>query len=170
MARSKLSPPWQIYYTELTLLFDEDPDIQIIYDEDEQEIKLYVENPDKADALSMILPKEKKFSNVTLKIIIIPGNGVVESQASLFERAFAGNPVLSYVRTSTGLFEMTYVVFVHEVVQYFNDSIGDVNGMCSTLYQQIAKDVIGEYKGVYFCTDVLGEDGLSLGKPLKELK
>ena len=62
---------------------------------------------------------------------------------------------------------ITYVVFVNEVVQYFNDDLGDVYGQCSTLYQEIAKDVFGETEGVFFCTDV-EEPVYALGKPLGE--
>ena len=29
----------------------------------------------------------------------------------------------------------------------------DINGNCSTLYQEIAKDVFGEDEGICFCTD-----------------
>ena len=48
---------------------------------------------------------------------------------------------------------MTYVVFKKEVVQYFNDSLGDIHGVCSTLMQDIAKDIFEDTEGVYFCTD-----------------
>ena len=50
--------------------------------------------------------------------------------------------------------KITYVVFVNEVVQYFNDNLYDINGVCSTLYQEIAKEVFKESNSVHFCTDV----------------
>ena len=55
---------------------------------------------------------------------------------------------------------MTYVVFVKEVVQYFNDDLGDANGVCSTLYQDIAKRLFTSTEGVFFCTNTNGSVAL----------
>ena len=49
---------------------------------------------------------------------------------------------------------MRYVLFKKEVVQYDSDDISDFHGVCSTLYQDLAKEIIGEDEGIYFCTDV----------------
>jgi len=46
-----------------------------------------------------------------------------------------------------------YVVFRNEVVQFFNDEMGDPNGLKSTLYQDIAKDVFADKDGIFFCTE-----------------
>ena len=64
-------------------------------------------------------------------------------------------------------FSMVYVVFKNCVVQFFNDNLNDCHGVISTLYQDIAADVLtGEgAQGVYFNTDV--ERG-QIGKPLGE--
>jgi len=158
MAKLKKSPPWQTYYDELTALFGEDPDIQILYDEDKQEIKMYVDNADKADALAALLPSVQEFGNVKLKVNIVPGNARfgVDDTKPPFEVAFAGNPVVSFIEKTAGIFEATYVVFVNEVVQYFDDNIGDIHGMQSTLYQDIAKRIFPDAKGVFFCTDLPG--------------
>ena len=58
-----------------------------------------------------------------------------------------------------------YVIFANKVVQYFNDSLSDAHGVCSTLYQDIARDVFGDDCGVYFCTDL---EEKSTGAPLGE--
>lgn len=47
---------------------------------------------------------------------------------------------------------------VNKVVQYFNDDLGDAHGVCSTLYQEIAKDVFGEHEGIFFCTNLPADD------------
>lgn len=49
----------------------------------------------------------------------------------------------------------TYVVFEKEVVQYWNDNLADYNGLTSTLYQDLAKEIFEDANldGVYFCTD-----------------
>lgn len=161
MARLKLSPPWDIYYRELNLLLGSDPEIQILYDEYEQEIKIYSENEAKTDALNVLLPSEKVFGNVKLTITIIPPSlkrlRIKEYSPELFEDLFEGNSCVSDVEHSTGIYEATYVVFVKEVVQYHNDDIGDINGNCSTLYQDIAERIFENHPGVHFCTASLPE-------------
>lgn len=59
MAKLKLSPPWVIFYQQIKALFEKDPNIKIVYDEDEQKISLFVDNANKADALTRLLPTEK---------------------------------------------------------------------------------------------------------------
>lgn len=173
MAKIGMSAPWVIYYREIEELFREDPEIRVVYNEEDVEIRLYVDNSAKADALQSLLPTVKDFGNVQLKITIIPFNKLGETRENIYATAFYDNPILSYIRTIRGVFtnNITYVVFINKVVQYFNDDLGDVNGMCSTLYQEIAKDIFGENEGVFFCTD-LPDDAWaktqSLGSPLGE--
>lgn len=163
MARIKLSPPWDIYYKELKCLFCRDKEVFIIYDEDVPEVKIFVENDSKAYALSQILPTVKDFGTVSMKITIIPANDYSYSEIynkaieeNPYETAFKDNPVVKFVKqlntVVTGT--ITYVVFVNEVVQYFNDNIYDFNGICSTLYQEIAKNIFKEDNSVHFCTDM----------------
>ena len=155
-----LSSPWTIFYREIQAMFGKDPDIKISYDEDAYVIKLYVTGTDKANALSQLLPVEKEFGNVVLKIIVIPANNEVLTDEELFNMAFAGNPVFDYAVHSGGdtiVGNNTYVVFKKEVVQYFNDSLNDLHGLCSTLHQEIAKDVFGTKTGLYYCTNIEAE-------------
>lgn len=116
---------------------------------------MYVDNEAKADAISKLLPVEKAFGNVVLKITIIPANHPL-NKMRLFQEAFAGNPALSYTETVDGIFSnsINYIVFKNKVVQFFNDDISDINGLCSTLYQDIAKEVFGSEEGFFFCTDL----------------
>lgn len=155
-----MSAPWVIFYREVQALFAEDPTVHVVYNEEENDIKLYVDKGDKAEALSLLLPSSKTFGNVTVNISIIPANngeGLFGDfgKAELFEIAFFGNNAYSFAKTITGIFtnNLTYVVFKKKVVQYFNDDLGDVYGQCSTLYQEIAKEVFDTIEGVYFCTD-----------------
>lgn len=172
MAKLKLSPPWDIYYREVEELFKEDPEVRVIYDEEENVISLYVDNQVKADALSALMPEVKEFGNVKLYIKVIPSNVATLCATSLshISDALEGNGALSYIKTVRGLFnnDVTYVVFKNKVVQYFNDSLFDVNGLCSTLYQNIAEDVFNHVDGVFYCTDVPNNGVGSLGKPLGE--
>ena len=151
----KLSSPWMTYFNKYKALFGDDPEINVAFDEETKIIKLYVNGDDKAEALSKILPSEKVFGNVVVKISVVPANALNVSKVDVFQKAFAGNPALSYIKSvKNGLYDASYVVFSNKVVQFFNDELSDVNGFCSTLYQNIAKDIFEDTQGIFFCTDV----------------
>lgn len=156
MSRIRLSAPWDTYYHEVNELFKKDDETKVVFDEEQICIKLYVKSSEKATAIRELMPTDVKFGNVTLTITVIPANGfTMEKIANKFKTAFFNNPIISHIETVEGIFTnpMTYVVFVKEVVQYFNDDLGDINGLCSTLYQDIAKHIFGDVDGVFFCTD-----------------
>ena len=172
--RMKVSPPWVTVINEITVLFDGDPQIACNVNDSGKSpsITLACNNGDKITALHQILPSEFQFGNVRLKVNIdgVPSNRVFKNKKELFETAFAGNPAFAYAVTpgdAAYWFSMTYVVFKNCVVQFFNDNLDDCHGIISTLYQDIAKEILtGEAaEGVYFNTDV--ERG-ALGKPLGE--
>ena len=150
-----LSSPWILFFREIEALFKEDPAVKVDYDEDAKTIKLYVEGAEKADSLAQLLPAERTFGNVTVKVAVIPANLGEPSKLQLFQKAFEGNPALAFIQGgSRGVFDFNYVVFKSKVVQFKSDDIGDVNGMTSTLYQDIAKDVFEDAPGIYFCTEI----------------
>ena len=161
MARLRLEPPWETYYKELNILLGKDPEIQILYDSNEQEIKIYTENEYKSNALTVLLPSEKAFGNVKLTITIIPTNDrqakTVEYSPELFGDLFDENPCVSDIEHIVGVYEAVYIVFKKEVVQYHNDNIGDINGNCTTLYQDIAGRIFDVHPMVHFCTASLPE-------------
>jgi len=151
-----LSSPWVNYYRMINALFGNDPEIKIVFTENDNTIRLFVSNAAKADALTQLIPPQKTFGNVTLNVIVIPANEVDASFSSLFEIAFKDNPVFAFSKTVQGIMSnpISYVVFKNEVVQYYTDDLGDIYGNRSTLYQDIAKEVFGSQDGVFFCTDV----------------
>ena len=75
MAIIKKSSPWVTYYREVDALFERDKEVFVVFDEENTELKLYVNNQDKAEAIRHLMPLEKKFGNVVLKIDVIPSNG-----------------------------------------------------------------------------------------------
>lgn len=167
MAKLNLSPPWVQFYHEVDALFKHDTDVNVIYDDSkapEYALKLYVDNIAKADALSLLLPDKKTFGGSALKIEVIPANtkdgfhssfmSNPDNIAGVLKEALSGNDAWHYIKEVVGVFTnpIYYVVFKKEVVQYFTDDLGDINGVRSTLYQEIAKDIFGELNGVYFCT------------------
>lgn len=177
--RLKLSPPWITYVNKLQALFDGDPLIAFNLDynnEDGPLVVLSCGNGDKVTALQKLLPTEKSFGNVTLRIVVdgTPSNRAFTSIKELFEVAFNKNPAFAYAVSPSeagyNWVPMTYVVFKNCVVQFFNDNLNDCHGLISTLYETIADEIFEEFRGtagaaVYFNTDV--ERG-ALGMPLGE--
>lgn len=157
----KLSSPWIVYVRKLTAMFSQDPEVDVMYDDDKLLVKVRVENDIKADALAQILPPEVEFGNVRLKVEVVPANSPV-TKAQLFRRAFEGNPAVADVLEVNTMFtgDTTFVLFKPVVVQFFNDDLGDYNGICSTLYQEIAKDIFGENGEVFYNTEPLVEGDL----------
>lgn len=173
--RLKVSPPWITYINKVEALFDGDPQIacNVIYETPNPSIVLACNNGDKVAALFQILPTEVKYGGVTLRIEVdgIPSNRVFMSKKELFETAFEKNPAFAYavspVDDGYNWFSMTYVVFKNCVVQFFNDNLNDCHGVISTLYQDIAEEILtGEaVEGVFFNTDVeRGQLGMPLGE------
>ena len=162
----KLVSPWVNFYREIEALFAKDNEVKVMMDDDVPEVKIFVENVRKADAIAYLLPEEKDFGNVKLKITVVPANDGIQSKFDAIQEAFVGNPALSYVwQARTPFGEFDYVVFDADVVQYFNDDMRDVNGNKTTLYQDIARDVIGEEANLCFCTEAVSKD---LMQPLGE--
>lgn len=172
--RLKILPPWSITIRKLEALFDGDP--QIAFNTDfsgaHPAVVLACNNGDKVAALQKLLPDEVVFGGVTLKVMIdgVPSNHAFATKKELFETAFSGNPAFAYAVTpgdDSWWISTTYVVFKNYVVQFFADNLNDCHGVISTLYQDIAEELLtGEAaQGVFFNTDV--ERG-ALGKPLGE--
>lgn len=114
-----------------------------------------MEGEKKAEAISQLLPTTKTFGNVTLYIDVIPANNN-GTRGDLYRAAFDGNPAVEEI---VGVYDIAgalheFVLFNDVVVQYYNDDFRDFNGACSTLYQEIAKDVFDNDIDMSFCTVV----------------
>ena len=152
----KLSAPWIIFYKEIKALFDRDPEIRAVFDSVTMTIKLYCNSTSaKIEALKKVLPKERTYGNETVFIEVIPANRSLGEEIDILAEAFRGNEALSYVTSRQTIFgDKQYALFDREVVQYYIDDTTDLNGLKSTLYEDIARDVFGEtLPNVYFCTD-----------------
>ena len=147
--------PWAEYLNQLEAFFKEDDDVRVEYDNEAMVIKIYVDGAAKAEALSKLLPTSKKFGNVEIKVNIIPANPLDTSRIGLFKKAFEGNRAVADIETISDISsnDFNFIIFKPEVVQYYNDDLSDFNGICSTLYQDLAKELFGETEGCYFCTD-----------------
>lgn len=165
--RLRLLPPWSIYIKKMEALFDGDPQIacNVNWDGNNPSIVLATSNPDKAAALLKLLPEEKEFGDVVLKIGVdckTISNNAFADPKELFETAFSGNPAFAYVVTTEGYWYVPfcYVVFAREIVQFFSDSLNDPHGVSTTLYQDIAAELFEKANlpgGVAYCTDTVAE-------------
>lgn len=153
MAKLNMSSPWDVCYKEIQALFAEDPEVHVLYDEGENEVKLYVDDGQKADALTKLLPDHKEFGNVQMKITVIPANSFAGGDTS-WEDAFSGNAAVEdVIRVDLPMVDdFTYILFAPKVVQYYTDNLFDYYGFTSTLYQDIAKNLFEGVSGVSFCT------------------
>ena len=171
--RLKLSPPWITYINQVQALLDGDPRIAINVNSKEKSLVIATNDGDLNTALLQLFPSEKTWGNITWTIGIDGpiSNRVFTNKRELFETAFEKNPAFSLavspVDDGYAWFSAVYVIFKNCVVQFFADNLNDAHGVISTLYQDIAKEILtGEgAQGVYFCTDI--ERG-QLGKPLGE--
>jgi hypothetical protein len=150
-----VSAPWWTYYRKLDALFGKDPDIHTTFQEDEKRIIFRVENKDKAEALTKLLPETVIFGNVKVTIHILIPDGETDTRAELIKKALKGNPVLSYDQAVEGVMTnpLHYFVMRNEVAQFWNDNLHDINGRESYLYEDLAREIIGEDDGVMFCTN-----------------
>ena len=171
MAIINLSAPWITFYRKVEAMFKYDPDIIVVFDAEHNNLKLFVFGTEKAEAIQKLLPPKKVFGETEMFINVYPTNTEEKTSVrarryrtypnGVFDAAFAGNPAYCYEQSSSSElpFDIHYVVFTKRVVQYYDDNIGDINGVCSTLYQDIAKDIFVTEPNVHFCTNIV--DGRS---------
>ena len=170
--RLKILPPWTIVIRKLEALFDGDPQIAFntYFSGQHPCVVLACNNGDKVAALQRILPSEVSFGNVTLKVMVdgTPSNIAFTSKVDLFDTAFKGNPAYAYsmcpCEDGYQWICSTYVVFKNCVVQFAADNLNDCHGIISTLYQNIAEELLtgDATDGVFYNTDV---ERAGLGKP-----
>ena len=166
MARVKLASPWVIYYEQVKALFGDDPDVVIYYDDDAMELSLYVDSSLKASALEQLFPTEKQWGDTILSIRVVPGNQQSKlitvqyrvnepfETCDLMYYALCDNPHFKDVIHLDAMFNINYVVFKNEVIQYYSDNLGDPHGLTSILAQDIAKEIFETPNGVFYCTDI----------------
>lgn len=152
--KTRMAPPWVQYANAVKAMFREDPEVEVVYDDDLKLVKLMVNNPTKAEALEKLLEDEKDFGGTKLTLMVVPANSE-KTTRDLIRWALAGNRAVSRVVNVEGAFSnpLTYIVFKREVVQYYNDNLGDLYGNRNTLYQEIAGEIFPEHVGVLFCTE-----------------
>lgn len=156
MGRVKLCSPWVSFVHAMKAFFQRDKEVHIDYNEIMKTVTVRVDNQGKADALEQLLPHEVEFSggDVKLTINVVPSN-VGMGNVDLFKAAFAGNEAVVDFKTIGNMYAnpITYMIFKKEVVQYWNDNLGDPHNLVSTLYQDLAGQILKDHGEVLFCTD-----------------
>lgn len=167
----KLSPPWMGYFHKLEALFAKDPEVDVLFMDDDDEICIQVAgNARKMEALAELLPEKVDFGGRTIDINVelIDLPDASKTTESLFRDAFSGNEAVTRIVNVEGVFTnpLLYVEFEKDVVQFFNDNLSDLHGNTTLLMQEIAMDIFRNRSGVCFCTDNKGSE--EVGKPLGE--
>ena len=160
----KLAAAWNIYANQIEAMFKKDKDIKFDFNDGvEKVITLRVSKAEKAEALEKLLPAKKEFGNITVKINVISANEAMmkNEQIDLFRKAFKGNAAVSEITTVASLWgPVSFIVFEPEVVQYHNDDMFDLNGIKTTIYQDLAKELFGKSDRIFYCTRDMEKEGL----------
>lgn len=159
MEKLKMQSPWITHYEKIRELFKNDPSIKVTWDDNTATVNMYIDNPKKAEALAKYMPAKKVFGNVTMNINIIPSNGKCDSYYwtdNPMEIIFDNNPIFHFIKSFSEIFvnPITYVVFAKEVIQFYNDNLGDLYGNTSCLAADLARDVFENDDGFFYCTDI----------------
>ena len=152
--KTKLSPPWVTFANEVRALFEHDNEVSILFDQDEMEISLYVAAPEKAEALTALLKPQQTFGNVTVKVTVIPGNGIGMKYPELVKTAFAGNKALYWFEEVDSPFgHFAYCVWDARPAQFYDDNLASPWGYKTMLLEDIARDVLKDDLGLFHCTE-----------------
>ena len=148
-----MSSPWVHYARQLAMLLTAD-DVDVTYYDEAKKVVIRTGNLIKANALRHVLPAIIIFGNVTLCIEIMPLEKV--DNVALFKQIFENSPIVDKIVTisqggQTNPF--TYILFKKEVVQYWDDNLGNPHGFVFDLYQNMAENVFEDnHDGVIFTT------------------
>lgn len=166
-----MQSPWVTIYNKFKAMFSNDIDLKISElegpDNKVATFEITSTNTDKINALSNILNDYFILGNVKLavKFGVINGSNVEfintkkrrnHIDQDIIFTAFENNNALDDVRTIKfpGGFPVTYILFVKEVVQFYNDDMTDLYGNYNGLYEDIARDIFLPFNGTFYCTAV----------------
>ena len=171
MGKVNLSSPWVQLYNQICAMFKNDKEVKVLFDEESHDISLYVDNDEKEEAIGYFLNQKRIYGNTSVTVRVIPSNNHGPKSVSLKDilcAAFSGNPSFSFAESyDTPFGNHTFCVFKNEVIQYWCDNMFDLNGVKSTLMEDIAREVFNPEVLIYelhFCTEMPE----SAGKPLGE--
>ena len=92
--------------------------------------------------VDMLYPNDN--GNITIKY------NVDDALSAVYRTAFYGNPIVQEIVDSGPNDDFCYVVFAPEIIQFFDDNLGDPHGNTTTLASTIADEIFDETDGVFF--------------------
>jgi len=155
-----MQSPWVNWSSSVRELFKHDPDIvNMTWSDDTLELHIYVKDAVKRLAIQELLPSEKHFDKVVVKVFVELANrrGGEEYIPEVIEAAFKGNPLYCWKHTwddeeATNC-PFTWVEFAKEILQYPSDDLSALYGDRTVLPATLAEEILGDrVKYIYFDT------------------
>jgi len=160
----KLSPPWYTYHRKVLAMFGRDPEVTVKELGTDDEINysyfILVSNKEKAQAIKALLINPVELGDITVTAYIFGPDENSEvgaadlDDAELVENALKGNPIFDSIKDrQLAFFHFCYCIFKKEVIQFWNDDLGDYYGNMNCLAEDLAREL---FKGVLvqFCTAI----------------
>ena len=155
----KLSPPWDGHMSMLASFFAGDSRVKVGYCGGNSVGTIEVFDTKMYVALQQVMRQKVKLGNVTLKISIVPANGVKLYKDELTDLAalkevLKGNPAFSKIKSEKGgMFDFVFCIFKPVVLQWYNDNLGNPWKLTTSTYEKQADFVFKRELGVSFTTE-----------------
>ena len=142
-----LEAPWESYRKKVFNLFNVDPEINVDSELTELEdgnfeFMISSKNGDKLYAIERILGSGQSFAGVKVRIKYGYENAREEDWASIWERAFSGNPhfkeIVRYDVPVLG--KGAFAVFNRDIISFYDDNLADYQ--CNSHY--IVADMVND--------------------------
>lgn len=170
----KLSPPWYTIYRDIksTVGADSFVHVQDLKEENESSylLHIFVDYPEKAQALATVLLDQYKCGNITITIRImdiegniyypqeITGDDKKDQLREIVDKAFASNDLYYGVEDGATMLTTWVVIIAKTVIQYYNDNLVDFyannNEVASEIFKRILRMNYGENLKICITTDI----------------
>ncbi len=170
----KLSPPWYLLYRDIksTIGADSFVYVQDLSKEDEFSylLNIFVEHPEKAQALATVLLDQYDCGNikVTIRVMDIKGNiyypqeicgvNTKNQLKEILDKAFASNDLYYGVEDGERMGTIWAVIIAKTVIQYYNDNLADLyannNEVAGEIFKRILRMNYGIKLNICVTTDL----------------
>ena len=144
-----LEAPWYSYHKKVFNLFDGDTEITVDSELTETEdgnfeFMISSNNGDKLYAIEKILGSGQSFSGIKVRIKYGYENARDEDWASIWERAFSGNPhfkeIVRYDVPVLG--KGAFAVFNRDIISFYDDNLADYHCNSHYIVADMVNDVV----------------------------
>lgn len=153
----EMSAPWYVFHSQVKKLFEQDNEVNV--DETLQEsddlgytFGIYSDNKEKLQAIKKLIGSKIVFGSIPV-IIDYGENG--EDAASIWEKAFTGNPLFcKVVKNDMPIYgSCNYALFKRDIVSFYGDDLSDINGNLHYIVADLVKEVVSNTGNVFVCTE-----------------